>query len=382
MGREKGDYRLKRAMNQSKWWFFHLISFWSLFSEAGGHVVDQFVLSLEKEGAAWRIGVMFDAAYAFPALRDDEESPAPERSWLVGLGEKDHAALREGAEDYLREALSFRQGASGISFQVSFPDYRKSPPDFPRLLNGLAYVTVELSGKLRNDEPDGLEMVVSPEVSPNFVVELNEGQEGRFLVVSPGESTVLFDGTGERVGFLGLGFRHVLPDGLDHTLFIVALFLRDRRWRALLLQSLVFTLAHSVTLALAVSGVIPGSGWPGSFLIEPLIAFSIALLAFENLIPRKAVKKGRLAAVFLFGLIHGLGFAGSLGAILVEEDSIMIPLALSNLGVEVAQVLILALAWIFTMGWWRFQSYAMAQKVLSATIGLAGMWWTVERLLT
>ena len=81
--------------------------------------------------------------------------------------------------------------------------------------------------------------------------------------------------------FLELGFRHVFPDGPDHILFILTLFPMVWRWRPILIQALVFTVAHSVTLGLAVSGVIPKAGWPGaSSLVESIIALSIASLAF------------------------------------------------------------------------------------------------------
>ena len=108
--------------------------------------------------------------------------------------------------------------------------------------------------------------------------------------------------------FLRKGFVHVLPDGLDHVLFVIGLFLFSRKAKPLLLQVTAFTIAHTITIALASLNFIVIS----PSIVEPLIALSIALLAVENALQRKfaLVFSFRLATIFIFGLIHGLGFAG------------------------------------------------------------------------
>ena len=108
--------------------------------------------------------------------------------------------------------------------------------------------------------------------------------------------------------FLRKGFVHVLPDGLDHVLFVIGLFLFSRKAKPLLLQVTAFTIAHTITIALASLNFIVIS----PSIVEPLIALSIALLAVENVLQRKfaLVFSFRLATVFIFGLFHGLGFAG------------------------------------------------------------------------
>ena len=103
------------------------------------------------------------------------------------------------------------------------------------------------------------------------------------------------------------GFGHVIPAGLDHILFVLGLFLLGRSWGPLLWQVSAFTLAHSATLALVTLGQVSAS----PKVVEPLIAASIALVAFEN-IWKPVYSLRRLLVVFAFGLVHGLGFAGGL----------------------------------------------------------------------
>ncbi|MDT2034392.1 MAG: HupE/UreJ family protein, partial [Planktomarina sp.] len=111
--------------------------------------------------------------------------------------------------------------------------------------------------------------------------------------------------------FVVEGFDHIIPKGLDHILFVFGLFLFSQVWRALLWQITAFTLAHTVTLGLATLSVIaipPGQMW----LVEALIAISIAYVAIENIFQSK-LGWWRIVVVFCFGLLHGLGFASVLG---------------------------------------------------------------------
>ena len=107
--------------------------------------------------------------------------------------------------------------------------------------------------------------------------------------------------------YLWLGYTHILPKGLDHILFVLGLFLLSAQLKPLLLQVTSFTIAHSITLGLSMYGIV---SLP-SRIVEPLIALSIAYVAIENLVTRE-LKPWRIALVFMFGLLHGLGFAGVL----------------------------------------------------------------------
>ena len=107
--------------------------------------------------------------------------------------------------------------------------------------------------------------------------------------------------------YIVIGFEHIVPKGLDHILFILGLFLLANHWRPLLWQVTMFTVAHTITLALAMNHLVE---LPAT-VVEPLIALSIAYVGIENLTAKK-LHKSRLVLVFIFGLLHGLGFASVL----------------------------------------------------------------------
>lgn len=120
--------------------------------------------------------------------------------------------------------------------------------------------------------------------------------------------------------YLRLGFTHILPGGLDHVLFVLGLFLLAPMWRPVLAQVTTFTLAHSITLGLALYGAVSVS----RAIVEPLIALSIAYVAVENLVTTE-LKPWRLALVFLFGLLHGMGFAGVLQDLSLAPSELLVP---------------------------------------------------------
>jgi len=113
------------------------------------------------------------------------------------------------------------------------------------------------------------------------------------------------------VEYARIGFVHIVPKGLDHILFVLGLFLLSLNWRVLLAQVTAFTIAHSVTLGLGLYGVLSIS----PAIVEPLIALSIVYVAVENIVTNR-LHIWRPVIVFLFGLLHGLGFAGILTEIL------------------------------------------------------------------
>lgn len=362
-----------------------------LASCAHGHIVNQLFFSLEKPDKNWEVKATFDAAYALPEFRDDENIPQPPREWLFELSKKEHLRLKKEAESYLRDSLSFTHGETTLDYQVSFPDYLSTPPDFPIMLNGRAYFTVVISGTLPSEKTNNFNIHVRSGSLPDFIVASGPSDNRYYHVVTPGSSATLFTTSGpgadvtveksSMLSILKMGYRHVIPDGLDHLLFILALFLMARRWQPLLTQSLAFTVAHSITLGLAASGVVQLSQWPGTWLIEPMIALSIAVVAIENLFT-SGNSRHRVIVIFLFGLIHGLGFAGSLGTALDQgSHTSLIALAVANLGVELAQITILTGAWVATIRWWDSDYYPKFRIAASATIALIGLFWMAERLM-
>jgi len=174
------------------------------------------------------------------------------------------------------------------------------------------------------------------------------------------------------------GFTHILPHGLDHILFVTGLFLLARRTRDVFVQVTSFTVAHSVTLGLAITGLV---SVPAS-IVEPLIALSIVYVAAENLLAR-ALTTSRLVLIFAFGLLHGLGFAEALAGLGVSTGQLISSLVAFNAGVEAGQLTVIAIAAALV---WALRVPApdyrrLVARPASVVIALAGAFWTVERLL-
>lgn len=185
--------------------------------------------------------------------------------------------------------------------------------------------------------------------------------------------------------YVTIGIGHILPDGADHILFVLAVFLASVRTRALVIQISAFTVAHTVTLALAATGLIR----PSAALVEPLIAFTIAFVAIENLVFRR-MTAWRPAVVFAFGLIHGLGFAGFFGELGLPPGQFWSALIGFNIGVEIGQLVVIlaAAAAGFLLrrhladptGETAYRRFVV--RPASALIGATGLWWGIQRLLT
>jgi hydrogenase/urease accessory protein HupE len=146
--------------------------------------------------------------------------------------------------------------------------------------------------------------------------------------------------------YLVLGFTHIVPHGPDHMLFVLGIFLLSRRWRSVLAQVSTFTVAHSITLALTMYGVV---SLPAK-VVEPMIALSIAYVAIENLIVTDS-KPWRLALVFSFGLLHGMGFAGVLRDLGLPRPQFLTALISFNAGVEAGQLSVIAVAFAALLCW-------------------------------
>jgi len=176
--------------------------------------------------------------------------------------------------------------------------------------------------------------------------------------------------------YLVLGVQHIVPFGFDHVLFVAGLVLASRRLKPLMLQLTAFTVAHSVTLALGALNVVllPKA------IVEPLIALSISFVAIENLF-QKGESRWRPLVVLLFGLLHGQGFAGALSQLALPQQSFLLALVSFNLGVELGQLLVVALVLLALR---PIGDPAACRKyaLVPGSIVIAGMglYWSVERL--
>ena len=173
------------------------------------------------------------------------------------------------------------------------------------------------------------------------------------------------------------GIRHIIPLGLDHILFIMCIFFLNTSTKKVILQASMFTLAHSITLALVMFDIID----PPMKYVEALIALSIVFLAVENILIDK-VKPTRIVLIFLFGLVHGMGFASVLKDLNLPKSDFIKALLGFNLGVEVAQIFLILILTLIVRQFRSNQVFYKKRIVLPVSIIIIciASYWTIERL--
>lgn len=213
-----------------------------------------------------------------------------------------------------------------------------------------------------------------------------EGEAPYAAFLNPGQRSEEMPRTGTAslsvgqaiANYIYVGYTHILPKGLDHILFVLGLFFFSVKLRPLVTQITAFTVAHTLTLALATLGIlrVPAS------IVEPLIALSIVYIAIENIF-RPSLTRLRIAVVFGFGLLHGLGFASVLGDIGLSTGRFLTSLVSFNVGVELGQLSIVLAAYLAIGIWFGQKPWYRRRIVIPASllIGLVGLWWTFERLI-
>ena len=186
---------------------------------------------------------------------------------------------------------------------------------------------------------------------------------------APGHEVVWF--------YLKLGFSHIIPSGLDHILFVMGLCLLSSKVKTILWQATAFTVAHSITLAMSMKNIIVAP----SAIVEPIIALSILFVAVENILLSE-LKPWRIAIVFLFGLIHGMGFASALNEIGLPNGKFYTSIIAFNAGVELGQIAVITAMFSLIIIPLRNKVWYRKKIVfgLSACIGLVAAFWTVERI--
>lgn len=240
---------------------------------------------------------------------------------------------------------------------------------------------------LTGNVPDSARMVRLrwPEGAGYLVLRQQGVEEPYTGFLVGGEASPLFAiaGGGAQTGwqaflsYIPVGFDHILPKGLDHILFVLALFFLSTGLRPLLWQITAFTLAHTVTLALGALGwvQVPAA------IVEPLIAASIAFVAVENLFTN-TLSRWRPLVVFGFGLLHGLGFASVLGEFGLPQDQFIPALIGFNIGVELGQLTVIAIAFLVVGYWFGHKPWYRTRIAMpaSAVIALIGVYWMIERV--
>lgn len=177
--------------------------------------------------------------------------------------------------------------------------------------------------------------------------------------------------------YIVLGFLHIIPKGLDHILFILGLFFFSTAIKPLFWQITMFTFAHTLTLGLSANGII---NLPSNF-VEPLIALSIVYIGIENIFSKRLSNK-RLIVVFIFGLLHGLGFASVLAEFGLPKDAFFTALISFNVGVELGQLAIILFAFLIVGIWFRHKTWYKASISIPASlvISTVALVWFIQRL--
>ena len=177
--------------------------------------------------------------------------------------------------------------------------------------------------------------------------------------------------------YLQLGYTHILPLGLDHILFVLCLFLLSPKLKPVLWQATAFTVAHTITLGLAMYKIIK----PPVHIVEPIIALSILYVALENIFSSK-LRASRIGVVFLFGLIHGMGFASALTELGLPQNAYFSSLIMFNLGVELGQITVILAAFLLLGKIFGNKPYYHKKIVipLSVLIAAIAAYWAIERI--
>lgn len=328
------------------------------------------------------MSLILEAALAEIGAEHGDTDESPNAARYDDLRLLDEAGL---ATEFERFRPRFLQGvrltADGADVPLEVVGVELDPvgdTDFARLSR------LQLSGPL----PAGAENVVysfDPAFGPSVIrVPDAQGEYSYSAYLgdgSPSEPIPVAGGLTVSAGqvfwdYIGIGFTHIVPKGLDHILFVVGLFLLSPRLRPLLIQITSFTVAHSVTLALAMLGVI---SVPAS-IVEPLIAASIVFIAVENLATSR-LSPWRPFVVFGFGLLHGLGFAGVLTEIGLSPAHFASGLIAFNIGVEAGQLAVVAACYALFGAWFSDRSWYRTRVTMPMSLAIAcvAVWWFAER---
>ena len=350
-----------------------------LSSTLSAHQVEQFYAEQKDQ----IITIQFDVAYSMHRTSEDLNAPQPKREWLLKQSSEQHLLLKQEAESYLRKYLSICSEGKPIDFTLHFPDFDTSPPSFISLLNQGAYYRIQLKPKKNTSSPIKPKIIAAN--SPKLLLTKKSGDDTTYTTYSPPEKDITpISGKGVETNTLIIGFNHVIPDGLDHILFIIGICLSAPCLRQLLWQSLTFTIAHAFSMALIISKTYPIYSYPIASFIEPIIALSISFIAIETIFQRNK-HSYRYLIIAVFGLIHGCGFAGSLGSSLqsLNTNEWIIPLIIANVGIELAQAVLLLCSFsllVLLKNKLEKKKYKILIHSLAITISIVGIIMFFQRL--
>lgn len=215
---------------------------------------------------------------------------------------------------------------------------------------------------------------------------IKAGEETENYIVRPSDPVLSLGGEGANsVGYLMIGVEHLIG-GIDHVLFVIGLVLFIGSPWMLLKTITAFTIAHSITLTLSVMNIVSLAQAP----VEAVIALSIVFLARELAQPEEhrsaLTRTSPWMMAFIFGLLHGLGFAGALSEIGLPEEALFTSLLLFNLGIELGQILVIFVL-VLVLWLWREATRTLSlrpnlvHQLAAYAMGSAAMYWTIDRTL-
>lgn len=319
------------------------------------------------------------------ALDDTNDSPLSERhDALRALPPAELLAALDAAWPAIDDRLTLRTGETDLSLTLAEADIPEvGDPELRR--DSVLTLTADLP---RGTDP--VTFGVDPSLG-TIIVRQVEGDGTYEAILSNGALSDPLPRAGVAQVSAGdaflrnmvVGFEHIIPAGLDHILFVLGLFFYSLAWRPLLWQVTAFTLAHTVTLALATLGVVTipdGAMW----IVETVIAASIVYVAIENIFSggKRTIGWDRVAVVFGFGLLHGLGFASVFSEAGMAPATLVASLVAFNIGVEIGQLTVIAIAFLLVGAWfgaksWYRPAFAVPGSLLIAAVGL---YWVLNRI--
>lgn len=296
-------------------------------------------------------------------------------------------ATKPGSYDVLWKVPS--RGGTVLDIQPQFdPAFTLTEMAEVALLEGFAVYRYRLTGE---KELPGTEITIFnlPQTTVDVLanVNLSDGTKHSFLM-HPKTNTAAIPRAASKwnvvTTYARLGMEHILL-GFDHLLFVLALIILSRGFGRIVKTVTAFTVAHSITLSLAVLGYVHVPGPP----VEATIALSIVFLAIEILraMDGKETLTGRKPwlVAFAFGLLHGLGFAGALSRIGLPQMEIPLALASFNVGVELGQIAFVAVVFLGVITVKRTFDVQRdwpiaARKIPAYAIGAVSAFWLIDRL--
>lgn len=330
---------------------------------------------LFHEDRSYGIDIVTDAAALVDKLGASTGSRAPDNADPARL-----QSLLESLDERFRQKVTTRFDESDVRPEIA---YAVAPGVDP---GAGAVATIHLTGRIPAHARDfswtyawtfaPYAITVRHSASDNPATEWLEGGQpsARYALASPAPRVNQL-ATAWR--YLTLGFTHIVPNGFDHVLFVLGIYLLSGRARAVFYQVSAFTVAHSITLGLSMYGFVTVS----PRVVEPMIALSIAYVAIENVLLSE-LKAWRVALVFAFGLLHGLGFAGALQELALPRSEFVTALLGFNVGVEMGQLTVIGAAFLL-VGWHcSGQAWYRSRIVVpaSAAIACTAVYWTIQRL--